>query len=111
MRPSYITFLGQGTEWQGTRRSNSCWRNGIFSLKQSVRKLQRRVRELARFLGMTLASMSLWMPATARTQVAPTPPVAVITRTRLRELSLDEAVRIAEAQSQAAATDLIKFLL
>jgi len=49
---------------------------------------------------MALATASLWSPAIAHAQATPTLPTVHTTGNR-RTLSLDEAVRIAEAQSEA----------
>lgn len=67
----------------------------------SSTKNQRRALRLGRLLKTSLtAAAALLLPAIAAAQVAPTLPTVHTTGTR-RTLSLDEAVRIAESQSEA----------
>ncbi len=71
----------------------------------SSRKLLLRAPGLGRFQKLSLRVIALavassWSPAIGRAQATPTLPTVHTTGTR-RTLSLDEAVRIAEAQSEA----------
>ena len=66
----------------------------------SSRKSQLRALRLGRILRVSLAAAALLAPAIALAQVTPSLPTVHTTGTR-RTLSLDEAVRIAESQSEA----------
>ena len=66
----------------------------------SSRKSQLRALRLGRILKVSLAAAALLAPAIALAQVTPSLPTVHTTGTR-RTLSLDEAVRIAESQSEA----------
>ena len=66
----------------------------------SSTKAQLRALRLGRLLKTSLAAAGLLLPAIARAQVTPSLPTVHTTGTR-RTLSLDEAVRIAESQSEA----------
>jgi len=65
----------------------------------SYRKAQLRAVRLGRFLSTSLFAALLLMPAIARAQVTPTLPTVRTTGTP-RTLSLDEAVQLAESQSE-----------
>jgi len=65
----------------------------------SYRKAQRRAARLGRFLSTSLVVALLLMPAIARAQVTPTLPTVRTTGTP-RTISLDEAVQLAESQSE-----------
>ena len=67
----------------------------------SSRKNQGRANRLGEFLRILFALVGVVAPAVARAQVVPTQPSVTMTATAPRALSLDEAVRIAEAQSEA----------
>ena len=67
----------------------------------SSRKNQGRANRLGEFLRILFALVGVVTPAVARAQVVPTQPSVTMTATAPRALSLDEAVRIAEAQSEA----------
>jgi outer membrane protein len=66
----------------------------------SYRKLQRRAHGLGPFLKTLFTIAAILFPAALRAQVMPTLPTVRTTGT-LRSIALDEAVRIAEAQSEA----------
>jgi outer membrane protein len=66
----------------------------------SPNKAQLRAHWLGRFVKLSLGIAILLVPAIAHAQATPTLPTVRTTGTR-RTLSLDEAVRIAEAQSEA----------
>ena len=66
----------------------------------SSTKAQLRALRLGRLLKTSLAAAGLLLPPIARAQVTPSLPTVHTTGTR-RTLSLDEAVRIAESQSEA----------
>jgi outer membrane protein len=66
----------------------------------SYRKLQRRARGLGRFLKTLFAVAVILFPAALHAQVTPTLPTVRTTGTA-RSIALDEAVSIAEAQSEA----------
>jgi outer membrane protein len=66
----------------------------------SHRKAQLRAVRLGRFLSTSLVAALMSMPAIARAQVTPTLPTVRTTGER-RAISLDEAVQIAESQSEA----------
>jgi len=65
----------------------------------SYRKTERRAARLGRFLSTSVVAALLLMPAIARAQVTPTLPTVRTTGTP-RTLSLDEAVQLAESQSE-----------
>jgi len=65
----------------------------------SYRKAQLRAVRLGRFLSTSLIAALMLMPAVARAQVTPTLPTVRTTGTP-RTLSLDEAVQLAESQSE-----------
>ena len=65
----------------------------------SYRKTERRAARLGRFLSTSLVAALLLMPAIARAQVTPTLPTVRTTGTP-RTISLDEAVQLAESQSE-----------
>lgn len=62
---------------------------------------QYRIRGFGRILESSLILVVALAPAVARTQGVPTPPTVSISGTAPRSLALDEAVRIAESQSEA----------
>jgi outer membrane protein len=66
----------------------------------SSKKAQLRALRLGRVLRTLVAAAPLLLPAIAHAQATPTLPTVKTIGTR-REISLDEAVRIAEAQSEA----------
>ena len=66
----------------------------------SHRKAQLRAVRLGRFLSTSLVAALMSIPAIARAQVTPTLPTVRTTGER-RAISLDEAVQIAESQSEA----------